>query len=67
VCSYKFPISSPAEWTNVVVHQGAVSRMRLSPDNAFLFTGGEDGSLYIHRVTDKEGRTNTAPAIEWAD
>ena len=30
--------------------------MRLSWDDQYLFTGGEDGSLCLFRVQDKEGR-----------
>jgi len=35
-------------------HSGPVSCMRMSSDNGYLFTGGEDGSLCIFEVNDVE-------------
>ena len=35
-------------------HSGPVSCMRMSYDNGYLFTGGDDGSLCMFEVNDPE-------------
>ena len=62
VRSYKLPLTEPAEWTNLNAHDGAITRMRLSPDHSQLFTTGEDGCLFIYSVTDK---VSPPPPLPW--
>ncbi len=35
-------------------HEGPVSRLRISYDDCLLFSTGEDGSLVVHDIRDKE-------------
>lgn len=37
-------------------HAAPVSRMRISFDNNHLFTAGDDGTLIIHDITDRDPR-----------
>eukprot|EP00002_Diphylleia_rotans_P000166 TRINITY_DN1008_c0_g1_i4.p1 TRINITY_DN1008_c0_g1~~TRINITY_DN1008_c0_g1_i4.p1 ORF type:complete len:1179 (-),score=303.89 TRINITY_DN1008_c0_g1_i4:414-3950(-) len=52
--SYKFPLTG--EFQEHQCHSESVSRMRISFDDSFLFTVGEDGCLFIFDIRDKEGR-----------
>eukprot|EP00055_Hartaetosiga_balthica_P003769 m.8941 g.8941 ORF g.8941 m.8941 type:complete len:1202 (-) comp3312_c0_seq1:127-3732(-) len=54
--SYKFPLTSQAEWSSLALHVGAIARLRISPDDLHLFSVGEDGCLVMYKLTDKEGR-----------
>ncbi|EDO36068.1 predicted protein [Nematostella vectensis] len=52
----KFPLTVPGEWQEHQVHAGSINKMRMSYDDQYLFTASEDGSLYIYKAVDKEGR-----------
>ena len=52
--SYKFPLNG--EYTEIQVHSAPVTRLRITTDDAFLFSVGEDSTLYCFDVRDKEGR-----------
>eukprot|EP00967_Tisochrysis_lutea_P077403 scaffold105095_cov27-Tisochrysis_lutea.AAC.1 len=52
--SYKFPLTG--EYSEVQVHSAPVTRMRVSPDDAFLFSAAEDASLFVFDVREKEAR-----------
>ncbi|XP_028390638.1 cilia- and flagella-associated protein 57-like [Dendronephthya gigantea] len=52
----KFPLTVPGEWQEHQAHTGAITKMRMSFDDQYLFTVGEDASLFIYKATDKEGR-----------
>ena len=50
---YKLPLD---KITEVQAHAKGIERMRLSFDNNYLFTGGQDGALIIHDVKDRDPR-----------
>eukprot|EP00304_Pavlova_gyrans_P012532 CAMPEP_0206035036 /NCGR_PEP_ID=MMETSP1466-20131121/1785_1 /ASSEMBLY_ACC=CAM_ASM_001126 /TAXON_ID=44452 /ORGANISM="Pavlova gyrans, Strain CCMP608" /LENGTH=1327 /DNA_ID=CAMNT_0053409369 /DNA_START=150 /DNA_END=4130 /DNA_ORIENTATION=+ len=58
VRSFKFPLNG--EWTDASVHgapgPGAVQKMRISYDDSFLFTVGDDGCVYVCEIKDRDGR-----------
>ena len=67
VRSIKYPPpKGPWEGNSIAVHRGAVNKMRMSQDDKWLFTVGNDGCLFIHTVVDKgnPARLNTQA---WAD
>ena len=51
--SYKFPLTG--DCAEIQAHSGPVTRLRITYDDAFLFSVSEDGTLYIFDVRDKEG------------
>merc|ERR1719494_349160 len=53
----KFPLTVPGEWQEHQAHSGAINKMRMSFDDQYLFTVGEDACLYIYKATDKDGRS----------
>ncbi|KXS19851.1 WD40 repeat-like protein, partial [Gonapodya prolifera JEL478] len=60
VRAIKFPMApgdtKSVEYAEHMAHAGAVSRMRVSHDDQYLFTAGEDGCVYVYKISDKEGR-----------
>jgi len=50
---FKTPLEKIAE---VQAHSKPIERMRLSFDNDFLFTVGQDGCIVIHTVKDRDPR-----------
>ena len=56
VRSYKFPLTG--EFQSYECHGGAVTRVRISYNDDYLFSTGEDGCLYVWDVKDTEGRVN---------
>jgi WD40 repeat protein len=68
VRAYKFPLSEPGEWTALASHVGPVSRIRISMDDQYMFTVGEDGCLFVYNLSDKEGRgSRRDPATGFAE
>ncbi|GBG33254.1 Cilia- and flagella-associated protein 57 [Hondaea fermentalgiana] len=56
--SFKFPLTGDyAEFSSLA---GPVTRMRLSWEDQFLFVAGEDGTLQIFEVREKDGRGGVA-------
>merc|ERR1719440_1245884 len=53
--SYKFPLTG--DYTEIQVHSAPVTRLRITTDDAFLFSVGEDATVYTFDVRDKEGRS----------
>jgi WD40 repeat protein len=56
VRSLKFPLSEAGEFTEHQTHSAPITRMRISYDDSCLFSVAQDGSLFCHRVSDKDGR-----------
>ncbi|KAJ3033909.1 Cilia- and flagella-associated protein 57 [Rhizophlyctis rosea] len=55
--SIKFPLSSdPNDYQTHAAHSEAVTKLRVSNDDQYLFSAGEDGCLYVFRISDKEER-----------
>jgi hypothetical protein len=50
---YKLPLEKINE---VQAHSKPIERMRLSFDNDFLFTAGQDGCIIVHSVKDRDPR-----------
>lgn len=50
---YKLPLDKVNE---VQAHSKPIERMRLSYDNDFLFTAGQDGCIMVHSVKDRDPR-----------
>ena len=53
--SYKFPLTG--DYTEIQVHSAPVTRLRITADDAYLFSVAEDSTVYIFDVRDKEGRS----------
>ena len=54
--SYKFPLTG--DFSEIQVHSAPVTRLRITYDDAFLFSVSEDATVYIFDVRDKEGRAD---------
>ncbi|KAJ3346258.1 Cilia- and flagella-associated protein 57 [Entophlyctis luteolus] len=48
--------------SEIACHSLGISRIRISFDDAFLFTAGEDGCLWIYRVHEKDATSRGAGA-----
>ena len=35
---------------SISVHSGEVSKLKLSPDGKYVFSGGQDGAIFVHAV-----------------
>eukprot|EP00937_MAST-01D_sp_MAST-1D-sp2_P001084 g1084.t1 len=57
---YPWPLTQECEFSEFQLHSGPVSRLRLTPDDAYLFSSSEDGSLFALQVS-PEGATHVAP------
>jgi hypothetical protein len=66
--SIKFPLSTPWEGTSAPSHYGAITRMRISNDDQYLFSVGEDGCLFTYRIRERDTRGGHKPKEPlWAD
>jgi WD40 repeat protein/chromosome segregation ATPase len=54
VRSYKFPLTG--EFQDYVCHDGPVTRIRVSSDDAFLFSTSSDGSVAFFQIQEREGQ-----------
>lgn len=54
-----FPIPVEGKCYDQQVHTGAITRMRCSPDDNYLFTVGEDGCLTISQIEQKRDASST--------
>ena len=43
--SYKFPLTG--DYTEIQVHSAPVTRLRITTDDAFLFSVAEDATMYV--------------------
>eukprot|EP00842_Homolaphlyctis_polyrhiza_P004220 jgi/Hompol1/479/HPOL_004482-RA len=58
VRSMKFPLGSePGEYQEHQGHSSAITKLRVSYDDQYLFSASEDGCLYVFKVTDRDGRS----------
>ncbi|EDQ92382.1 uncharacterized protein MONBRDRAFT_13840 [Monosiga brevicollis MX1] len=67
VRSFQYPLTNPAEWASVPAHHGNITRLCIDRLGQQLFSAGQDGTLFIYTITDKEGRHSQAKPVEWAD
>lgn len=47
VYDWPLPQESPAPFVELPVHAGPVANLVVTPDDNFLFTCGEDGSVFV--------------------
>lgn len=52
---YRFPLTG--EYAEVRAHSAPVTRLRVSPDDAFVFSVAEDASFFVFDLRDKDGRS----------
>jgi WD40 repeat protein len=52
----KYPLGETGEWQEYQAHSGPVSKLCLSYDDQYMFSVGEDGSMFVFKVTEKDGR-----------
>ena len=52
----KFPLDDKKlEFQDHMLHSGNISKIRASFDGHYLFSASEDGTIYISKLTDREG------------
>jgi WD40 repeat protein len=57
IYAFKYPLDGDNfEFQEHVIHSGSVSRLRTSFDGEYLFSAGDDGSVFISKLTDKESK-----------
>lgn len=56
------------EFAEYACHAGPVTRLRISFDDQFLFSAGDDGTLAIFEIREREGRARTREMLlPWAE
>ena len=59
VCTIPVPLTAganQAQWDPILAHGAPITRIALTFDESLLFTAGDDCSLYVYDVKDREGR-----------
>jgi WD40 repeat protein len=56
VRSLRYPFGENYDFQEHQSHSKAVTQLKVSYDDQFLFSGSEDGCLYMFRLIDKEDR-----------
>ena len=64
---YKFPLAN--SFYDHYVHSSAITRLRISRDDTYLFSASEDGSLAIFEVTQKDRNRKEKGdlSLQWAE
>jgi WD40 repeat protein len=52
----RYPFGEQHDFQEHLAHQGPVTKLKVSYDDQYLFSSGEDGCLYMFKLTDKEDR-----------
>jgi len=65
--SFKFPLTSPGEWQDYQAHSSAITKMRITSDDQYLISVSDDASLFIHKISDKEGRGKRDRDVPYAE
>lgn len=52
----RYPFGDHHDYQEHQAHSGPVTKLRISYDDQYLFSTGDDGCLYMFRLTDKEDR-----------
>jgi WD40 repeat protein len=56
--SMKYPLTTELdEYQEHQAHSAAVTKFRVSYDDQYLFSAGEDGCLYMFKISDKDDRS----------
>ncbi|KAJ3033063.1 Cilia- and flagella-associated protein 57, partial [Rhizophlyctis rosea] len=68
---FPFPVDQPGEYIEHTLHAGVVTRLALSYDDAYLFSAGEDGCLWVMRVAERgevgRGGKGREGGAAWSD
>ncbi|KAI6655110.1 WD repeat-containing protein 65-like [Oopsacas minuta] len=56
VRAMKFPLSDPGKYNETQAHNGAVTRIKITYDDQYLITTGEDACVFMFKIIDKEGK-----------
>ncbi|BFZ16806.1 hypothetical protein BsWGS_19845 [Bradybaena similaris] len=68
IWSMKYPLAVPGEWTEHLGHGAPVVKMKITYDDQYLVSIGEDASIILWKITDKEGRgLKRDKEIGWAE
>ncbi|KAL6752180.1 WD repeat domain 65-like protein [Haematococcus lacustris] len=65
--TYKYPLTG--EFTEIKVHQGAITRMRMSWDEQLLATASDDGSISVYDVRERDAKAaarREQERLDWA-
>jgi WD40 repeat protein len=52
----RFPFGDQHDFQEHQAHNGPVTKLKVSYDDQYLFSAGEDGCLYMYKLTEKEGK-----------
>ncbi len=52
--SFKYPLSDVCDFQEHEAHSGAITKLRISYDDQYLFSVSEDGCVYVFRIADKD-------------
>ena len=55
--SIKYPFGDVLDFQEHQAHSTAITRLKISCDDQYLFSTSEDGCIYMFRLSDKEDRT----------
>ncbi|XP_022254877.1 cilia- and flagella-associated protein 57-like, partial [Limulus polyphemus] len=55
--TFRFPLTVPADWQDYTAHRHQITRMKVTYNDQYVVTSGEDSLLCVWKLTDKEGRT----------
>ncbi|CAG5118964.1 unnamed protein product, partial [Candidula unifasciata] len=68
IWSMKYPLAVPGDWTEHHGHGAAVVKMKITYDDQYLVSIGEDASVILWKIQDKEGRgLKRDKEIGWAE
>uniref|UniRef100_A0A0B7A6G0 Cilia- and flagella-associated protein 57 n=1 Tax=Arion vulgaris TaxID=1028688 RepID=A0A0B7A6G0_9EUPU len=56
VWSMKYPLAVPGDWTEHQGHGASIVKMKITYDDQYLVTIGDDASIILWKIQDKEGR-----------
>ncbi|XP_058246896.1 cilia- and flagella-associated protein 57-like [Hemibagrus wyckioides] len=51
----QYPLEEETSWTEHQAHSGPITKMIVTPDDQYLVTASEDGSLLMWSITDQNG------------
>jgi cilia- and flagella-associated protein 57 len=69
VRALRFPLGNHYDFQDYQAHSGPITKIKVSFDEQYLFSAGEDGCVYKFHLTDKEGtlKPKQEKAVTFAD